>query len=186
MKHSPKWLRTIQEHRPKRGRLEITSSSPTLEPIDLEDEDIPHVPNVLERPPSKKAEKERLKKQKSKEGTSSNMEALLNVIMEERRKMNEMKIAAIEKGCLANHEQEMARIHLEDRQLTIAQMKMELEMEKLKEDREIEKLRLENMKEEKEIMMMDVSALPPIQQEYIHQRQMVMVFRPLKQLIKPR
>nr|POE92924.1 hypothetical protein CFP56_17578 [Quercus suber] len=36
-------------------------------PIDLEDEDIPHVPNVLERPPGKKAEKERLKKQKSKE-----------------------------------------------------------------------------------------------------------------------
>ena len=100
------------------------------------------------------------------------MEALLNLMMEERRKMNEMKIAAIEKGCLANHEQEMAQIHLEDRQLTIAQMKMELEMEKLKEDREIEKLRLENMKEEKKITMMDVSALPPMQQEYIHQRQM--------------
>ena len=172
LKHSPKWLCTIQEHRPKRGRLETTSSSPTLEPIDLEDEDIPHVPNVLERPPSKKAEKERLKKQKSKEGTSSNMETLLNVMMEERRKMNEMKIAAIGKGCLANHEQEMGRIHLEDRKLIAAQMKMELEMEKLKEDREIEKLRLENMKEEKEIMMMDVSALPPMQKEYIHQCQM--------------
>ena len=51
-------------------------------------------------------------------------------------------------------------------------MKMELEMEKLKEYRKIEKLRLENMKEEKEIMRMDVSALPPMQQEYIHQRQM--------------
>ena len=164
-------MRTIQEHRPKRGRLETTSSSSNLEPIDLEDEDIPHVPNVLERPPGKKAEKERLKKQKSKEGTSSNMEALLNVMMEERRKMNEMKIAAIEKGCLANHEQEIAQIHLEDRKLTMAQMKMELEMEKLKEDRVIEKLRLENM-EEKEIMMMDVSELPPMQQEYINQRQM--------------
>ena len=64
----------------------------------------------------------------------------------------------------------MARIHLKDRKLTAAQMKME--MEKLKGDREIEKLRLENMKEEKEIMMMDVSVLPPMQQEYIHQRQM--------------
>ena len=97
LKHSPKWLHTIQEHRPKRGRLETTSSSSNLEPIDLEDENIPHVPTVLERPPGKKAEKERLKKQKSKEGTSSNMEALLNVMIEERRKMNEMKIAAIEK-----------------------------------------------------------------------------------------
>ena len=45
---------------------------------------------------------------------------------------------------------------------------MELEIEKLKEDREMEKLRLENMKEEKKITMMDVSALPPMQQEYIH------------------
>ena len=120
MKHSPKWLRIIQELRPKRGRLETTSLSSNLEPIDLEDEDIPYVPNVLERPPSKKVEKERLKKQKSKEGTSSNMDALLNVMMEERRKKNEMKIAAIEKGCLANLEQEMARIHLEDRKLTAA------------------------------------------------------------------
>ena len=98
------------------------------------------------------------------------MEALLNLMMEERRKMNEMKIAAIEKGCLVNHEQEVAQIHLEDRKLTTAQMKMELEMEKLKEDRVIEKLRLENM-EEKEIMMMDVSVLPPMQQKYIHQCQ---------------
>ena len=55
-------LHTIQEHRPKRGRLETTSLSSNLEPIDLEDEDIPHVLNVLERPPSKKAKKERLKK----------------------------------------------------------------------------------------------------------------------------
>ncbi|KAK9998241.1 hypothetical protein SO802_017844 [Lithocarpus litseifolius] len=91
------------------------------------------------------------------------MEALLNVMMEERSKMNGMKIVAIEKGCLANHEQEMARIYLEERKLTTAQMKMELEMEKLKEDREMEKLRLENMKEEKEIMTMDVSALPSMQ-----------------------
>ncbi|KAM4127769.1 hypothetical protein ACJW30_02G113900 [Castanea mollissima] len=47
LKHLPKWLRTIQEHRPKRGRLETTSSSSNLEPIASEDEDIPHVPNVI-------------------------------------------------------------------------------------------------------------------------------------------
>ena len=48
-KYSLKWLRTIQEHRPKRGRFETTSSSSDLESIDLEDEDILNVPNVLER-----------------------------------------------------------------------------------------------------------------------------------------
>jgi len=104
LKYSPKWLCTIQEHRSKRGRFETTSSSSNLESINLEDEDISNVPNVLERSPFKKVEKERLKKQKSKEGTSSNMEDLLNVMMEERRKMNEMKIATIEKGFLANNE----------------------------------------------------------------------------------
>ena len=144
MKHSPKWLRTIQEHRPKIGRFETTSSSSNLKPINLKDEDIPHVPNVLERPLDKKAEKERLKKQKRKEGTTSNMEDLLNVMMEERRDINEMKIATIEKGHLAVHEEEMKRIHLEDKKLTTAQMKtkMELEMEKLKEDRVMENLGL--------------------------------------------
>ena len=55
-----------------------------------------------------KVEKERLKKRKCKEGTTSHMEDILNVMMEERRKMSEMKMACIEKGCLANHEHEKA------------------------------------------------------------------------------
>ena len=65
----------------------------------------------------------------------------------------------------------MAQIHLENKKLTTARMKLELKMDKLKEDREMEKLRLEQMKEEKEIIMMDTSVLPLIQQEYIHLRQ---------------
>ena len=44
-------------------------------------------------------------------------------------------------------------------------------MDKLKEDMEMEKLRLEQMKKEKEIIMMDVSVLPLMQQEYIYLRQ---------------
>ena len=92
--------------------------------------------------------------------------------MEERRKMNEMKIVIIEKlGRLEDHEQEIAQIHLENKKLTMTQMKMELEMDKLKEDMEMEKLRLEQMKKEKEIIMMDVSVLPLMQQEYIYLRQ---------------
>ena len=90
-----------------------------------------------------------MKKQKSKEGTSLNIEDLLNVMMEERRKMNEMKIVTIEKGRLADNEQEMMRIHPENKKLTTTQMKLELEIKKLKEDREMEELRLEQMKEEK-------------------------------------
>jgi len=65
----------------------------------------------------------------------------------------------------------MAQIHLKNKKLTTAQMKLELEMDKLKDDREMENLRLERMKEEKEIIMMDTSVLPLIQQEYIHLRQ---------------
>ena len=61
-------MHTIQDHRSKRERFEKTFSSSNLESINLEDEDIPHVPNVLEKSPNKKAENERLKKQKSKEG----------------------------------------------------------------------------------------------------------------------
>ena len=53
----------------------------------------------------------------------------------------------------------------------MTQMKMELEMDKLKEDMEMEKLRLEQMKKEKEIIMMDVSVLPLMQQEYIYLHQ---------------
>ena len=76
-----------------------------LKSINLKDENVPHVPNVLERPPGKRVEKERLKKQKSKEGSTSNMEDLLNVMMEERIKMNETKIVITKKlGRLVDHE----------------------------------------------------------------------------------
>ena len=42
----------------------------------------------------------------------------------------------------------------------------------MKEDNEMEELRMEKLKEEKELMMMDVSMLSSVQQEYIHQCQM--------------
>ena len=127
----------------------------------------------MERPLGVKAEKERLKKQKCREGTTSHIEDILNVMMEERRKISAMKMACIEKGRLVDQEHEMAQIQLKDKKLEIARMKMELDMkrskeeyemeklrmEKLKEDNEMEKLRMNQMKEEKKIMMMDVSTL---------------------------
>ena len=106
-------------------------------------------------------------------------------MMEERRKMSEMKIACIEKGYLANHEYEMARIQLKDNKLEMTRMKMELDMKRSKEEYETEKLRMEKlkdnkmkklrmnqMKEEKKSMMMDVNTLSSMQQKYIHQCQM--------------
>ncbi|XP_030933006.1 glutathione S-transferase T3-like [Quercus lobata] len=164
LKHSPKWLAIGNSQQPKkRGRSEPSSRS-NLESISLEDDDIPQVPIVsLERPLGVKAQKERLKKQKSREGTTSHIEDILNVMMEERRKMSEMKMACIEKGRLVDQEHDMARIQLKDKKLEIARMK---------EENEMEKLRMEKLKEEKELMMMDVSMLSPLQQEYIRQCQM--------------
>ena len=147
----------------KRGRSKRSSTS-NLESISLEDDDIPQVPIVnLERPPGVKAQKERLKKQKSREGTTSNIEDILNVMMEERRKISEMKMACIEKGHLVDQEHDMAQIQLKDKKLEIARMK---------EENEMEKLRMEKLKEEKELIMMDASMLSPVQQEYIRQCQM--------------
>ena len=70
-------------------------------------------------------------------------------MMEERRKMSEMKIACIEKGRLANHEYEMARIQLKDNKLEMTRMKMELDMKRSKEEYETEKLRMEKLKDNK-------------------------------------
>ena len=58
--------------------------------------------NNLERPLGVKAEKERLKKQKCKEGTTLHIEDILNVMMEERRKTSEMKMTCIKKERLAD------------------------------------------------------------------------------------
>ena len=69
--------------------------------------------------------------------------------MEERRKMSEMKIACIKKGRLANHEYEMARIQLKDNKLEMTRMKMELDMKRSKEEYEMEKLRMEKLKDNK-------------------------------------
>ena len=79
-------------------------------------------------------------------------------MMEEGRKISEMKMACIKKGHLVDQEHEMAWIQLKDKKLEIARMK---------EDNEMEKLRMEKLKEEKELMMMDVSMLSSVQQEYI-------------------
>ena len=81
---------------------------------------------------------------------TSHIEDILNVMMEERRKISEMKMACIEKGCLVDQEHEMAQIQLKDKNLEIAKMKMELDMKGSKEECEMEKLRMEKLKEDNE------------------------------------
>ena len=66
----------------------VTTSSPSnLDSINLEDENIAYASIiVLERPLGRKAEKAQLNKQKSNEGTSSNVEVTLNVMVEKKKK----------------------------------------------------------------------------------------------------
>ena len=174
IRHTPKGLDLNHKDRPKRRRIETISSSSNLELINLGNDDVSHAPFIdLERPPSKMADKTRLNKQKNKEGTSSNVEAMLYAMMKERRKLCEMELECLDKGRIANHKLEMRRIR------ALEKMKMELEVEKLivgreqiKEERERMKAERERMKEEKEIMMMDISKLTLVQQEYIFQHQL--------------
>ena len=70
LKYSLKGLAICNNQQPKKRRRSETSLPSNLELISLEDDDIPQVPIVnWERPLGVKAEKERLKKQKCREGT---------------------------------------------------------------------------------------------------------------------
>ena len=65
--------------------METTSS---LDSINLEDEDVANASTIdLERSLGRKAEKARLNKQKSNEGTSSNVKVMLNVMVEKKKSM---------------------------------------------------------------------------------------------------
>ena len=84
LKYAPKWLNSHQNETPRRRRMQTTSS---LNSKNLEDEDVANASNInLERPLGRKAEKARLNKQKSDEGTSSNVKYALDAMVEEKKK----------------------------------------------------------------------------------------------------
>jgi hypothetical protein len=57
-----------------------------LDSINLEDEDVANASTIdLERLLDRKVEKARLNKQKSNENTSSNVEVMLNIMVEEKK-----------------------------------------------------------------------------------------------------
>ena len=154
LKHAPKWLNSHQNETPRKRRGETISS---LNSINLEDEDVANDSNIdLERSLGKKAEKARLNKQKSNEGTSSNVEVMLNDMVEEKKKINEARMEFLESGCIDFME-------LENKRLCIKQEKIELA--KRKEERK-------RMKEEKESMTMNLKTLPQVQQEYFRALQL--------------
>jgi hypothetical protein len=154
LKHAPKWLNNHQNETPRKRRGETTSS---LNSINLEDEDVANDSNIeLERPLGKKAKKARLNKQKSNEGSSSNVEVMLNDMVEEKKTFNEARMEFLERGRIDFME-------LENKRLCIKQEKIELA--KRKEERQ-------RMKEEREIMTMDLETLPQVQQEYFRALQL--------------
>ncbi|CAL5384348.1 unnamed protein product [Camellia sinensis] len=141
LRHQPKWFETYQKKNPKRSR-NSTSSPSTPELVNLEEDEISRDAHIqLERPIGKKKEKERLKKLKSQDTTSSPIVDLLIDMKEDRKKGTEKKLEMLEKSYI---------IH-------------------------VEKAELEKLKEEERIMMMDMSGMSPMQQEYYYQRQMEII-----------
>lgn len=169
---NPKWLEHYERDKMKRTRSAITSSPSTPELINLGEDEVSYEAFVnLERPLDRKVEKERLRKRKSEDNTSSNR--TLNEIKEE-KKINDEEIEILEKACFQEHEkeQEQDRRKQEQEQKRI-RIKKEQEQEQEQERLRImqEKLRMEQLKEEERIIMMDTSSLSQMQQEYYHQRQ---------------
>ncbi|XP_028121253.1 glutathione S-transferase T3-like [Camellia sinensis] len=116
LRHQPKWFETYQKKNPKWSR-NSTSSPSTPESVNLEENEISRDTHIqLERPIGKKKEKERLKKLKSQDTTSSPIVDLLIGMKEEKKKGTEKKLEMLEKSYI---------IHVE-----------KAELEKLKEKKE--------------------------------------------------
>jgi hypothetical protein len=145
--------------------MEIPSSS-----VNLEDKDVTNDSNInLERPPGRNAEKARLNKQKSDEGSSSNVEVMLNVMADDKKKIAESRLEFLERGRVQYMELENKRLCLKEEKINLAKMKEE--RQRMKEERERMREERETLREEAAIMTMNVDALPLMQQQYFRQRQ---------------
>ncbi|CAL5402850.1 unnamed protein product [Camellia sinensis] len=165
LRDQPKWREeySMKKQKPKKVATPGVCSPSAPDSINLEDHDVSHNDNVdLERPPGRKAEKERLNKRKNKdrgnEGGSPIL-ILLEDLKEDRKKMNDKKIEMYERSYL----QEQEKIDNEKKRTQTEQEKV---------DNEKEKIRMEQLKEEERIMSIDTSGLPSLQAEYLHRRQM--------------
>ena len=95
LRHQPKWFEFIAKpHKPQIIRISTaTSFSSTLQSIHLVEDEVSNASFVdLERPPDRKAEKERLNKLKSNDSLTLNLEGILNDMAEKNnKKSNEKK-----------------------------------------------------------------------------------------------
>ncbi|KAI8011378.1 hypothetical protein LOK49_LG06G01328 [Camellia lanceoleosa] len=164
LRDQPKWREeySTKKQKPKKVATPGICSPSAPDSINLEDNDVSHNDNVdLERPPGRKAEKERLNKRKNKdrgkEGGSPIL-ILLEDLKEDRKKMNDKKIEMYE------------RLYLQEQE-KIDNEKKRTQTEQEKVDNEKEKIRMEQLKEEEQIMLIDTSGLPSLQAEYLHRRQ---------------
>ncbi|GMP48337.1 hypothetical protein CsSME_00015723 [Camellia sinensis var. sinensis] len=139
----------MKKQKPKKVATPGVCSPSAPDSINLEDNDVSHNDNVdLERPPGRKAEKERLNKRKNKDRGNeggSHILILLEDLKEDRKKMNDKKIEMYERSYLQEQE---------------------------KIDNEKKRTQTEQEKEEERIMSIDTSGLPSLQAEYLHRRQM--------------
>ncbi|KAF5933404.1 hypothetical protein HYC85_029575 [Camellia sinensis] len=165
LRDQPKWREeySTKKQKPKKVATPGVCSPSAPDSINLEDNDVSHNDNVdLERPPGRKAEKERLNKRKNKdrgnEGGSPIL-ILLEDLKEDRKKMNDKKIEMYERSYLQEQEK-------------IDNVKKRTQTEQEKVDNEKEQIRMEQLKEEERIMSIDTSGLPSLQAEYLHRRQM--------------
>ena len=90
-----------------------------------------------------------------------------------------MRLEFIERGCVEYMELENKRLCIKEEKINLARMKEE--RERIKEEETIRlaimKEERERKKEEREIMTMNVDALPLMQQEYFRKRQLEILGR---------
>ncbi|KAF7145479.1 hypothetical protein RHSIM_Rhsim04G0125600 [Rhododendron simsii] len=156
LRYQLKWLEDFERKKRKKNKTWIVPSLSTPKLVDLGEGDATFVD--LERPPGNKGEKERLKKRKKAEISTSPLAGILTVIKEEQKKASDKKLDIIQQL----HVQEQERHQLEKEKLRQGEEKISIKKKML---------RVEEMKEEERIMLVDTSALPHVQQEYYQSRQ---------------
>ncbi|CAL5369283.1 unnamed protein product [Camellia sinensis] len=148
LRSQPKWMEdtTTKKQKSTKNASPATSTPCTPDSVNLENNDN-H--DVVERPIGRKAAKKNKAKDLGNNVTESPFVKLLEEIKVKNDITNEKKIEIFEKSYL----QEERRIENEEK-------------------REERRLALEERREEERIMSMDTSIMPPLQAQYIRQRQM--------------
>ncbi|XP_028062904.1 glutathione S-transferase T2-like [Camellia sinensis] len=157
LRDQPKWvIESEKKKQPKRPRTGTTSSPCTPDSINLGEDDVsPNDFVDLERPTGRKAEKERLNKRKNQESVQSSITKTLEDIKQDKKKMIDKKIEMIDK--------------------VYVQKEVELRIMQEKHEMELQKHEMELFKEDERVILMDLTGLPEIQQEFYRARQMEII-----------